>query len=210
MRIAVLGGGGAMGGLFGGYLTRAGEDVVLVDVSGVSRRDRTRWPCGRGEGRLDRSDPRQSLVEAEGCQPGVISSSISSNATTPEAAIASASPMLGRDTAILTKRNWGNADRIAAVAKPDARDGIRSPLCSGLSPLAHPTAIPDLRCAWADDGLIPAVGAGQVLAKWALSGRRACIRIDDKVWKETAERLLCRRGGSASFSAQAGQQGQSR
>ena len=33
MRIAVLGGGGAMGGMFGGYLSRAGEDVVLVDVS---------------------------------------------------------------------------------------------------------------------------------------------------------------------------------
>ena len=33
MRIAVLGGGGAMGGLFGGYLARAGEDVTLVDVS---------------------------------------------------------------------------------------------------------------------------------------------------------------------------------
>src|SRR5579871_2201651 len=36
MRIAVLGGGGAMGGLFGGYLARAGEDVVLVDVSQAS------------------------------------------------------------------------------------------------------------------------------------------------------------------------------
>ena len=33
MKIAVLGGGGAMGGIFGGYLARAGEDVVLVDVS---------------------------------------------------------------------------------------------------------------------------------------------------------------------------------
>ena len=33
MKIAVLGGGGAMGGLFGGYLARAGEDVTLVDVS---------------------------------------------------------------------------------------------------------------------------------------------------------------------------------
>ena len=36
MKIAVLGGGGAMGGLFGGYLARAGEDVVLVDVSHAS------------------------------------------------------------------------------------------------------------------------------------------------------------------------------
>ena len=36
MKIAVLGGGGAMGGIFGGYLARAGEDVVLVDVSQAS------------------------------------------------------------------------------------------------------------------------------------------------------------------------------
>jgi len=35
MKIAVLG-GGAMGGLFGGYLARAGKDVVLVDVSDAS------------------------------------------------------------------------------------------------------------------------------------------------------------------------------
>ena len=33
MRIAILGGGGAMGGLFGGYLARAGNDVTLIDVS---------------------------------------------------------------------------------------------------------------------------------------------------------------------------------
>ena len=33
MKIAILGGGGAMGGIFGGYLARAGNDVTLVDVS---------------------------------------------------------------------------------------------------------------------------------------------------------------------------------
>ena len=33
MQIAILGGGGAMGGLFGGYLARAGNDVTLIDVS---------------------------------------------------------------------------------------------------------------------------------------------------------------------------------
>ena len=33
MKIAILGGGGAMGGLFGGYLARAGNDVTLIDVS---------------------------------------------------------------------------------------------------------------------------------------------------------------------------------
>ena len=33
MRIAILGGGGAMGGLFGGYLSQGGHDVTLIDVS---------------------------------------------------------------------------------------------------------------------------------------------------------------------------------
>lgn len=33
MNIAVLGGGGAMGDLFGGWLRHGGHDVVLVDVS---------------------------------------------------------------------------------------------------------------------------------------------------------------------------------
>ena len=33
MRIAILGGGGAMGGLFGAYLSRGGADVTLIDVS---------------------------------------------------------------------------------------------------------------------------------------------------------------------------------
>ena len=33
MRIAILGGGGAMGGIFGAALSAAGEDVTLIDVS---------------------------------------------------------------------------------------------------------------------------------------------------------------------------------
>jgi 2-dehydropantoate 2-reductase len=32
MKIAILGGAGAMGGVFGGYLAQAGNDVALVDV----------------------------------------------------------------------------------------------------------------------------------------------------------------------------------
>ncbi len=36
MRIAILGGGGAMGGLFGARLAEAGQDVTLVDVSAAA------------------------------------------------------------------------------------------------------------------------------------------------------------------------------
>ena len=41
MRIAILGGGGAMGGIFGGYLARAGNDVTLIDVSQAGGRRRS-------------------------------------------------------------------------------------------------------------------------------------------------------------------------
>jgi 2-dehydropantoate 2-reductase len=117
MKIAVLGGGGAMGGLFGGYLARAGEDVVLVDVSHaavdaierhgltIEEKDGSRAAIRiKASSRPNDVGPVDLIVNFVKCYH-------------TEAAIASASPMLGRDTAILTLQNgWGNADRIAAVA----------------------------------------------------------------------------------------------
>ena len=117
MRIAVLGGGGAMGGLFGGYLSRAGEDVVLVDVSklaveainrdGLSIEERdgsenvVRVPASANP---DEVGPVDLIVNFVKCYH-------------TEAAIRSAKPMLGAETAILTLQNgWGNSDRIASIA----------------------------------------------------------------------------------------------
>ena len=83
MKIAVLGGGGAMGGLFGGYLARAGEDVVLVDVShaSVDAINRDGLAIEEKDGSTRRSASR--LRRSQAISARSISSSISSNATTP-------------------------------------------------------------------------------------------------------------------------------
>ncbi len=117
MRIAVLGGGGAMGGLFGGYLARAGEDVVLVDVSqaSVDAIERDGLAVEEKDGSTATIRVKASSKPKDVSPVDLIVNFVKCYHT--EAAIASASPMLGRDTAILTLQNgWGNADRIAAVA----------------------------------------------------------------------------------------------
>jgi 2-dehydropantoate 2-reductase len=117
MRIAVLGGGGAMGGIFGGYLARAGEDVVLVDVSQAAVEAINREGLA-----IEEKDGSSAIIrvrasaEPEAVGPVDLIVNFAKCYNT-EAAIRAASPMLGRDTAILTLQNgWGNADRIAAIA----------------------------------------------------------------------------------------------
>ena len=124
MKIAVLGGGGAMGGLFGGYLARAGEDVTLIDVSQASvdaiNRDgltieekdgSTATIRVTASSKPDDVGPVDLIVNFVKCY-------------NTEAAIAAATPMLRDNTAILTLQNgWGNADRIAAVGGRIAGDG---------------------------------------------------------------------------------------
>jgi 2-dehydropantoate 2-reductase len=117
MKIAVLGGGGAMGGLFGGYLARAGEDVVLVDVSqeSVDAIERDGLAVEEKDGSIATIRVNASSKSKDVGPVDLIVNFVKCYHT--EAAITSASPMLGRDTAILTLQNgWGNADRIAAVA----------------------------------------------------------------------------------------------
>jgi 2-dehydropantoate 2-reductase len=117
MKIAVLGGGGAMGGLFGGYLARAGEDVVLVDVShaSVDAIDRDGLGIEEKDGSTASIRVKASSKPKDVGPVDLIVNFVKCYHT--EAAITAASPMLGKDTAILTLQNgWGNADRIAAVA----------------------------------------------------------------------------------------------
>jgi len=120
MRIAVLGGGGAMGGLFGGYLARAGNDVVLIDVSKAA---------------VDAiNTDGLTIEEKDGSQPVIqVAASDDPGAVGPvdlilnfvkcyhtEVAIRSALPMIGPDTAVLSLQNgWGNAPRIAGIVGED-------------------------------------------------------------------------------------------
>ncbi len=118
MKIAVLGGGGAMGGLFGGYLARAGEDVALVDVSqaAVDAINRDGLAIEEKDGSTATIRVKASSKPKEVGPVDLIVNFVKCYHT--EAAIAAAMPMLGEDTAILTLQNgWGNADRIAAAAR---------------------------------------------------------------------------------------------
>jgi 2-dehydropantoate 2-reductase len=116
MRIAVLGGGGAMGGIFGGYLARAGEDVVLIDVTQAAVD-----AINRDGVRIEKKDgsTEQVRVQASSRPETVGPVDLIINFVKcyhTDAAIRSAIPMLGADTAILTLQNgWGNADRISAL-----------------------------------------------------------------------------------------------
>jgi len=116
MRIAVLGGGGAMGGIFGGALSEAGEEVVLIDVAEaavdainqhglqIDRKDGSSVNVRlRASSKPDSVGPVDLIINFVKCYH-------------TEAAIRAAAPLLGPDTAILTLQNgWGNADRIAAL-----------------------------------------------------------------------------------------------
>jgi 2-dehydropantoate 2-reductase len=116
MRIAILGGGGAMGGLFGGYLARAGNDVTLIDVSmaAISAINDNKLVIEEKDG----SQPSFG-VPASGDPKGVGPVDLIVNFVKcyhTEAAIKSAAPMIGPETAILSLQNgWGNAPRIASI-----------------------------------------------------------------------------------------------
>jgi 2-dehydropantoate 2-reductase len=117
MRIAVLGGGGAMGGIFGGYLKRAGEDVTLIDVAqaAVDTINRDGLTIVEKDGSSLLVDVTATTRPAEVGPVDLILNFVKCYHT--EAAIRAAEPMMGAATAILTLQNgWGNADRIAAVA----------------------------------------------------------------------------------------------
>lgn len=117
MRVAVLGGGGAMGGLLGGYLARSGLDVILVDV-----RSETVAAINDDGLTIMEADGSQSLVRVQATSDpasvgpvDLVMSVVKSYHT--EGAIRSAAPLLGPDTAILSLQNgWGNADRIGNIA----------------------------------------------------------------------------------------------
>jgi 2-dehydropantoate 2-reductase len=116
MKVAVLGGTGAMGGIFGAYLSRGGADVTLIDVSRpaidavnrdgliVEQKDGTR-PVFR----LKATDDPAAVGPMD-----LVMVFVKGYHT--EAAITAARPMIVSDTAVLTLQNgWGNAQRIGGI-----------------------------------------------------------------------------------------------
>ena len=117
MKIAVLGGGGAMGGIFGGWLQRAGNEVTLVDVSAaaVDAINADGLNIEEKDGSVTHVRIKATTRPAEVGAVDLILNFVKCYHT--EAAVTAAMPMLGPDTLVMSLQNgWGNAPRIAAIA----------------------------------------------------------------------------------------------
>src|SRR5262245_42548095 len=120
MRIAILGGGGAMGGIFGAYLARSGNDVFLVDVSkaAVSAINDNGLTIEEKDGtqqvfQVPASDDPSKVGPVD-----LIMNFVKCYHT--EIAIRSAAPMIEPSTTVLTLQNgWGNAPRISSIVGED-------------------------------------------------------------------------------------------
>lgn len=116
MRVAILGGAGAMGGLFGAKLAQAGVDVALVDV----RREAV---DAINEGGLVVEDTAGAALRVPvraAHDPAAVGTvdlvMVFVKAYHTEQAVRGAAPLLGAHTTILSLQNgWGNAQRIAGA-----------------------------------------------------------------------------------------------
>jgi 2-dehydropantoate 2-reductase len=116
MKIAVIGGAGAMGSIFGGMLAEGGVEVVLLDVSWeavdaintqglqiTNKAGETRTIKVRAETDPAKIGPVDLALVFVKCYH-------------TENAVLSAAPLIGEQTIVLTLQNgWGNAPRIAGV-----------------------------------------------------------------------------------------------
>jgi 2-dehydropantoate 2-reductase len=116
MRIVVLGGAGAMGGVFGGLLARAGHEVTLVDIwteavrvidaRGIQVQDpagaQTTIPV-HATTRVDDTGPVDLVMVFVKCYD-------------TESAVRAVAPLMNGRTDVLTLQNgWGNGARIASI-----------------------------------------------------------------------------------------------
>ncbi len=116
MKIAVLGGAGAMGGIFGGRLAAAGEDVTLIDVS----KEAVDAINSNGLQVEDASGMTLTVKVAAAIDPATIGTVdlllVFVKCYHTEAAVRSALSTLGPNSVVMTLQNgWGNAARIGQI-----------------------------------------------------------------------------------------------
>ncbi len=188
MRIAVLGGGGAMGGLFGGWLAAAGQDVTLVDVSAAV-------DAINADGlTIEEKDGGVRVVRVPATRDpasvGVVDLIVTFTKCyhTP-AAVTAAAPMIGPTTTVLSLQNgWGNAPRIAAVVgEGRVLAGLTYHSATLLAPgrvrhpASGPTHIGELDGRMSDR--LEAVAGALTVAGFET---HATPRVLDEVWKKLA------------------------
>lgn len=106
-----------MGGMFGAWLARAGQDVILIDVSkaAIEAINRDGLKIEEKDGSVAVVPVKATDQPADVAPVDLILNFVKCYHT--EAAVRAALPMMGADTVVLSLQNgWGNADRIAAVA----------------------------------------------------------------------------------------------
>jgi 2-dehydropantoate 2-reductase len=115
MKIAILG-AGAMGGLFGGFLTKAGNDVILIDVW------REAVESMRAKGlRIDNQREASEVIPVQAqTDPAKVGPVdlvvVLVKCVNTEKAVQSSKSLLGPETVVVTLQNgWGNASRIAKI-----------------------------------------------------------------------------------------------
>ena len=189
MKIAILGGGGAMGGLFGGYLARAGNDVTLIDVS----RSAIDAIGAQGLSIEEKDGSTATITVAASDDPAAVGpvdlivNFVKCYHT--EAAVGAALAMLGPETAILSLQNgWGNADRIASIAGKDrVIVGLtyHSGTLLGPGRVKHPGSGPTYLGEWTGD-VSPRIEAVAGVFRAAGIEVTATDRILDEIWKKLA------------------------
>lgn len=120
LRVAVLGGAGAMGGIFGTRLAAAGHHVTLIDVSdqAVETINRDGFSVEAKDGGVVIHKIKANKDPASVGEVDLIINFVKCYNT--EAAINSARPMIGEETIVLSLQNgWGNAPRIASIVGRD-------------------------------------------------------------------------------------------
>lgn len=134
MKIAVIG-AGAMGCLFGGFLARAGEDVMLVEVNPAAVETLSRRGVRLWEGEDAQDVPVRAVSNPGAAGPAdLVLVMVKAQHTT--SAAGSLGPLLGPGTAVLTLQNGlGAADVLAeAVGTKRLLVGVTAQGATLLSP----------------------------------------------------------------------------
>lgn len=120
MKIGVIGGAGAMGSLYGGYLARAGNDVLLFDRSSeaVAAINARGLEIVEEDGKVVNCRvPATTDVQKNGPVDVAI---VFVKGQHTDAAVRSSLPLIGPKTHIVSLQNgWGNIEKISAIVGED-------------------------------------------------------------------------------------------